>query len=372
MRKQITALLAAVTASAVVLTTGCGSSGSGSSASVNADLDLNSMSLDDIIAKAKEEGEVNSAGMPDDWANWGATWQGITDTYGLKHTDVDLSSAEELAMFEAEKKDATKDIGDVGQTYATIAEQKGLTLKYKTSYWDEIPDWATDDDGDWVVAYYGTMALMTNKKLVSNPPKSFQDILDGDYMVSIGDVAKSTRAQYALLAAAYAMGGDESNLQPGLDFFKKLAEQGRLDKGEFNFTRIEKGEIGCAIIWDFVGIGYREQILENNPDADFELCIPEEGTVQSGYSTIINAYTQRPYAAALTREYILSDEGQLNLAEGYAKTVRDVELPADLQAKMIPDDEYKNVHMVEDEEAWNKTVADITSTWNEEVMAYAK
>ena len=42
-------------------------------------------------------------GMPDDWANWDDTWQGISDTYGLKHTDVDLSSAEELAMFEAEK-----------------------------------------------------------------------------------------------------------------------------------------------------------------------------------------------------------------------------------------------------------------------------
>lgn len=186
--------------------------------------------------------------MPDDWANWADTWQGISDTYGLKHTDVDLSSAEELAMFEAEKSNATKDIGDVGETYGPVAEKKGLTLKYKTSYWDEIPEWAKDDDGDWIVAYYGTMVLLTNKRLVPEAPTSFKDLLEGDYMVSIGDVAKSTRAQYALLAAAYAFGGDESNIQPGLDFFRQLAEQGRLDKGEFNFSRIEKGEIGVAII----------------------------------------------------------------------------------------------------------------------------
>lgn len=367
MKKNVLKLTAAVLAFSVLLT-GCSGSGSSTAEKV----DLNSMTLEEITAKAKEEGEVNSVGMPDDWANWDDTWQGISDTYGLKHTDVDLSSAEELAMFEAEKNNATKDIGDVGETYGAVAEEQGLTLKYKTSYWDEIPDWAKDDGGDWVVAYYGTMALLTNKKLVPEAPTSFQDLLEGDYMVSIGDVARSTRAQYAVLAAAYAMGGDESNIQPGLDFFRQLAEQGRLDKGEFTLSRIEKGEIGVAIIWDFVGIGYREQIKENNPDADFEICIPEEGSVQSGYTTIINAYTQRPHAAALTREYILSDEGQLNLAKGYAKTVRDIELPADLQAKMIPDEQYQNIRMVEDADAWEQTVAELPTLWNEQVMAYAK
>ena len=315
---------------------------------------------------------MNSAGMPDEWANWKATWDDIQNKYGLEHIDTDLSSAEELSLFETEKDDATKDIGDVGETYAAIAEEQGLTLKYKTSYWDEIPDWAKDDDGDWIIAYYGTMALLTNTRLVEDAPTSFQDILEGDYVVSIGDVARSTRAQYAVLAAAYAMGGDESNIQPGQDYFRQLAEQGRLDKGEFNLSRLEKGEIGVAIIWDFVGIGYREQILENNPNAEFQICIPEEGSVQSGYSTIINAYTKRPHAAALTREYILSDEGQLNLAEGYARTVRDVELPEELQAKMIPDEQYTNVHMVEDQEAWSETVQQLPVLWNEQVMAYAQ
>lgn len=289
MKKSVLSVIAGVLATSVLLV-GCG----GASSSQVDQVDLNSLTLEEITTKAKEEGEVNSVGMPDDWANWSETWADITEKYGLKHTDVDLSSAEELAMFEAEKNNATKDIGDVGETYGSIAENKELTLNYKTSYWDEIPDWAKDDDGDWIVAYYGTMAIMTNKNQVPNAPTSFKEILDGDYMVSIGDVAKSTRAQYAVLAAAYAMGGDEGNIQPGLDFFRKLAEQGRLDKGEFNFSRFEKGEIEVAIIWDFVGIGYREQIKENNANAQFELAIPKEGTVQSGYTTIINAYTKRP------------------------------------------------------------------------------
>ena len=53
-------------------------------------VDLNSMTLDDITAKAKEEGDVESVGMPDSWANWGLTWQDLNDKYGITHADSDM------------------------------------------------------------------------------------------------------------------------------------------------------------------------------------------------------------------------------------------------------------------------------------------
>ena len=67
-------------------------------------VDLNSMTLDDITAKAKEEGDVESVGMPDSWANWGLTWKDINDKYGITHADSDMSSAEELQMFQTEDR----------------------------------------------------------------------------------------------------------------------------------------------------------------------------------------------------------------------------------------------------------------------------
>ena len=58
------------------------------------------------------------------------------------------------------------------------------------------------------------------------------------------------------------------------------------------------------------------------------------------------------YAAAATVEYLLSDEGQINRAEGYARPIRsDVELPAELSAKMIPDEEYTNTIPLTDNDA---------------------
>ena len=336
-------------------------------------VDLNAMSFDEIAEKAKEDGEVNSVGMPDTWANWGETWTEIEEKYGIKHTDTDMSSAEEIALFANEANDATKEIGDVGQSFGPVAEEQGVTLPYKTSYWDSVPDWAKDDDGDWIIGYYGTITFITNKNLVEEAPTSWQDVLEGDYTLTIGDVSVATQAQSGLLSAAIAFGGDESNIQPGLDFFKTLAEEGRLDMGDTSVARLEKGEIEVAVLWDYNSLGYRSQIMENNPDANFEVSVPSDGAIQSGYCTIINKYTKRPYAAAVAREFILSDEGQINLAKGYARPIRDdVELPEDVKANLLPDDQYTNARFIEDQEAWDKTVADLSSSWQEEVVAYAQ
>lgn len=334
--------------------------------------DLNSMSLEDIIAKAKEEGEVNSVGMPDTWANWKGTWEDLEEVYGLKHSDVDMSSAEEIAMFKAEKNNATKDIGDVGEAFGPIAEEEGVTLAYKTSYWDDIPDWAKDDDGDWIIGYYGTISVMSNMNKLDVAPTSFQDILEGDYMVNVGDVTTAAQAQSTLLAATRAFGGDESNLQPGLNFFKSIAEQGRLDKGEGSLARLEKGEIDCIFLWDYNAMNYRDQLKVNNPDSNYEINIPSEASVQSGYATILNAYSKRPHAAALAREYILSDEGQINLAIGYATPIRSsVELPEEVLAKRIPDEQYANAAPIEDYESWQNSATQLGILWQEEVIAYS-
>lgn len=336
-------------------------------------VDLNAMSFDEIAEKAKEDGEVNSVGMPDTWANWGETWTEIEEKYGIKHTDTDMSSAEEIALFANEANDATKEIGDVGQSFGPVAEEQGVTLPYKTSYWDSVPDWAKDDDGDWIIGYYGTITFITNKNLVEEAPTSWQDVLEGDYTLTIGDVSVATQAQSGLLSAAIAFGGDESNIQPGLDFFKTLAEEGRLDMGDTSVARLEKGEIEVAVLWDYNSLGYRSQIMENNLDANYEVSVPSDGAIQSGYCTIINKYTKRPYAAAVAREFILSDEGQINLAKGYARPIRDdVELPEDVKASLLPDDQYTNARFIEDQEAWDKAVADLSSSWQEEVVAYAQ
>ena len=128
-----------------VLLTGC--------AGTNPDeaVDLRQVSLEVITEKAREEGQIASVGMPDDWANWKESWASITEKYGLAHEDADMSSAEELSLFEAEKDAATKDIGDVGQAFGPTAVEMGVVQPYKASTWESIPDWAKDPEGNWTI-----------------------------------------------------------------------------------------------------------------------------------------------------------------------------------------------------------------------------
>ena len=192
--------------------------------------DLNSYSLEEIIAKAKEEGHVESVGMPDSWANWGDSWEGLTATYGIAHTDEDMSSAEELSMFE---NDSTRDIGDVGLAFTQVALDKDLVQSYKTSYWDSVPDWAKDEDGKWMIAYTGATSFIFNNDLCSDPmPASWEDVRKGSYKLTIGDVVGGATGQGVVVATAFAFGGGLDNLQPAFDFWTEMAKAGRIDSGD--------------------------------------------------------------------------------------------------------------------------------------------
>ena len=315
---------------------------------------------------ARTEGEVNSVGMPDSWANWKDTWADLNKLYGLKHLDTDMSSAQEIAKFDAEKDNATADIGDVGAAFGPIAVQKGVTQPYKPSTWEQIPAWAKDADGHWMLAYTGSIAFIVNKQLVKEAPKSWADLKQGKYKVAIGDVSAAAQAVNGVLAAAIANGGDEKNIQPGLDFFAEIAKQGRLSLSNPTIQTLEKGEVEVGVVWDFNGLSYRDQIDPSR----FEVLIPSDGSVISGYTTIINKYAKHPNAAKLAREYILSDAGQINLAKGNARPIRaeHLTLPAEVQAKLLPNEQYAKVQPIKDAAAWEATSKALPQLWQENVI----
>ncbi|NVC94512.1 ABC transporter substrate-binding protein [Vibrio natriegens] len=323
--------------------------------------------LDTLVKAAQQEGAVYSVGMPGSWANWKDTWADLQSNYGLKHQDTDMSSAQEIAKFEAEKKNATADIGDVGFAFARVAVKKGVTQPYKPTTWNDIPDWAKDKDGHWALAYTGTISFISNNNLVKNAPKTWDDLLKGDYKVTVGDVGVAAQANNAVLAAAFAHGGDESNLKPAIEFFTKLAKQGRLSFTDPSIANLEKGEVEVAILWDFNALNYRDQIDRDQ----FSVNIPQDGSVISGYTTIINKYAKNPNAAKLAREYIFSDQGQINLAEGYARPIRsNITLPKSIQEKLIANDQYSNAKPVTDFSAWEKSARKLPRQWQENVLIH--
>ena len=188
--------------------------------------------------------------------------------------------------------------------FVPIAISKGLSMPYKTTNWDKIPGWARDNDGQWALSYTGTIAFLISKD-VKNPPKTFSDLLNGDYKVSIGEVGKATQSNIGVLAAAYALGGNETNLKPAIDLYAKLAEQKRLLPINVFPANMEKGEVQVAILWDFNALAYRDIAGKDK----WDVLIPADGSATGGYTTTINAYSLRPNIAKLVREYAFSGRG---------------------------------------------------------------
>lgn len=326
--------------------------------------DLNSYTLDEIIAKAKEEGHVESVGMPDSWANWGDSWKGLTETYGIAHTDEDMSSAEELSMFE---HDSTRDIGDVGLAFTQVALDKDLVQSYKTTNWDSVPDWAKDPDGKWMIAYTGCTSFIFNNDLAKGQPmpKSWQDVREGTYKLTIGDVVGGATGQGVVVATAYAFGGDLDNLQPAYDFWTEMAKAGRIDSGDILLARIQAGEVECGVSWSYNVLTYRDQ----TPNYNITVGIPSDGAILVGYASVISKNSDSPFAAALAREFIFSDEGQINLAKsGAIPTRTNVAIPDEVIASTFDPSTYANAVGISDAAHYAEVCGQISEWWDENII----
>jgi putative spermidine/putrescine transport system substrate-binding protein len=323
--------------------------------------DLNSKSLDDIIAAAKEEGDVESVGMPDNWADWASLWQNLKDNYGITHTDADMSSAEELQMFQTEGENATKDIGDVGMGFTAQVIDEDLTQGYKTSYWDSVPDWAKDEDGKWMIAYTGATTFLSNKTLLDKDgqsvPESWDDIKNGTYKVAIGDI-NGGNAQAAVIASNFALGGDLTNLDPAFEFWTQMAKDGRINTLDITQQNFETGEVEVGVVWSFTGVPYSKDIT----NYEMQATVPTDGSIQSGYASVINKYAPHPNAAALAREVMFSDEGQTYLANAGGIPTR-----TDVTIDGFDPDQYKNCILMDDTDAYSKACEEVVSRWQEEI-----
>ncbi len=319
---------------------------------------------------ARAEGKITSVGMPDDWANWKDSWAEMGKRYGLVHVDTDMSSAEEIAKMLAEGKNGSVDIGDVGFEFGAIAHSRGVTAAYKPSTWAQIPAWAKDTDGHWALAYTGTIAFAVNTKRLPTVPRSWKDLLASSARVDIGEVGRAAQANAGVLAAAVALGGDETRLDPALAAFAQLARQGRLVSVNPSPALMERGEADVFVMWDFNALAYRDKLPNK---ADYTVLIPTDGTVTSGYTTIINTHAPHPQAARLAREYIFSDAGQLNLARGYARPVRfdHLVIPAEVKSRLLESAQYKAARPIRNAE-WTEATKTLGSRWQSAVLAGAK
>lgn len=205
--------------------------------------------------------------------------------------------------------------------------------------------------------------FLVNTDLVPEIPKSWEDIRNGDYKVSIGDISGAT-AQAGIIASNFAFGGTLDDLDPAFEFWTEMAEAGRINTIDITQQNFETGEVAVGVIWSFNAVAYKNNIEQYK----MEHTIPTDGAILSGYASIINKYAPHPHAAALAREYFFSDEGQANLAAaGAIPTRTDVKIPQDIQDATFKQSEYENAIPMEDTEAYTIACEAAVERWNEDI-----
>lgn len=315
-----------------------------------------------MIDAAKKEGTIVSYGEPDDWVNYGGLYKGFTAKYGIAHQDTDMDSGTIISTLQAEASAPVADTTDLGLAFAKLVQDDKLSQPYKNSNWAEIPAYAKDADGRWSAAYWGAIAFLVNADKVKTVPQTWEDLLKPDYKntVCMKDPRSSATAQMIVLSSAYAHGGDETNPQPGLDFFKKMIDGKILNGVTPSAANIQKGECPITIQWDFDALSNKDQ----NPNMKLQVVLPSDGTVAGMYIQFVTAGAPHANAAKLLLEYEYSDAGQLAYAQGFVHPIRtSVQLPADLLAKFPSADAYKSVHFPKDYMALDKAGAAIAAGW---------
>jgi putative spermidine/putrescine transport system substrate-binding protein len=316
-----------------------------------------------MLDAAKKEGQVISYGMSDDWVNLENIWKAIEKKYSIKHTDTDMTSAEQITKLLAEKNAPVMDVADIGYDFLGKLLENNLAMSYQNANWDKIPAEFKDPGGRWAVAYWGAISFLVNTDVIKNPPQTWADLLKPEYKdkVCSRDPAVSTYATGSVLAAAYANGGGEDNVKPGLDWFKQLRDSGNLRAGVvLNVAAVQKGECPISLVYDFDGFAKRDATK-----LPLQVIIPKDGTVGMLFAEYINAVAPHPNAAKLTQDFLFSDEGQIMFAQGYAHPGRkDVKLPDDVAKKMLPESAYGKLYFPKSLPSFSKAINDIVTGWN--------
>jgi putative spermidine/putrescine transport system substrate-binding protein len=321
--------VAAGLAAAALCLTACGSSsstspaagGGKSAATATSAADLGGMSA--LVAAAKKEGTLNAIALPPDWANYGALISAFEKKYGIKVADEnpDGASQDEINAITSRKgQKRAPDVVDLGNSFALSAASQGILAPYKVAEWDDIPANQKDAGGLRYDDYGGYVSIGCDAKIVKECPTTFADLLKPQYKGQVamnGDPTKSGSAFGGVFAAALANGGSLDDIQPGLDFFHKLKQNGNFNPVESTPATVEKGETPISIDWDYLNAGYAKEFAAKG--LDWKVSVPADGEYAQFYSQAINKYAPHPAAARLWEEFLYSAEGQNLWLQGFSR-----------------------------------------------------
>lgn len=278
--------------------------------------------MEQLVAAAKAEGELNVIALPPDWANYGKMIETFQTKYGIKVNSAqpDASSQDEInAANQLRGQDRAPDVFDLGANVAL--RNTDLFAPYKVATWADIPDVLKDPDGRWFSDYGGYMSIGFDASRVP-PVTSVADLMKPEYKGKValnGNPTQASAGFHGVMMAALANGGAADNIAPGVEFFGKLKEAGNFLPVDPTPATIASGQTPVVIDWEYLNVAQRDALKGQR---DWNLVVPDGAAVGAYYVQAINKDAPHPAAARLWQEFLYSDQGQNIWLQGYARPVR--------------------------------------------------
>lgn len=237
--------------------------------------------MEDLEKAAKEEGALNVIALPHDWSNYGE----VIESFKKKYPEIKVTE-----------------------------------LNPNASSKEEL-DAAKDADGAYYADYTGIMSVGWNADKYGDI-SSLDDLLDPKFAGTValnGKPAEAGAAFNGYLMANQLAGGDINNLQPGLDYFKKLKEAGNLTTVDVTNGTIDSGQTGVVFDWTYNQASYKKELKDKGVNWKYKTF--PKAQVVSYYNQAINKDAPHPAAARLWEEYLYTADAQNLWFKGGANPV---------------------------------------------------
>jgi putative spermidine/putrescine transport system substrate-binding protein len=328
----------------------------------------------DVAAATEQAKDFQTYGMPDSWANYGASFALFceTNSFECARTDTDMSSLEEITSFDAEKNNPVAAFADIGIMFGPVADQVGVVPAYLPPNADVLTEGLKGPNGGWLATFTGVPGYNVNVDVMDERgipvPTTWADLTKPEYqgLVGLGAVGSSGTATTSFIAMNQAAGGSMDDFGPGIEYGKALVPN--LANAEGANDTMEKGEIPIQIKYDFNLLAQAQAMAEKG--INVQTVIPSDGSIYAPSALMLNGYnTSKMDLEKMFAEWVLSDEGQQIFAEFGARPIRyvlgDLELSDDAKAKWLPDEQYANVTVVD---LTAKPIDEIKDIWEADVL----
>lgn len=257
---------------------------------------------------------------------------------------MDVALLGEVDMFEAARVGALMDVNS-----ANVPNLGNVYDQFKTGY--SIPH------------IFSAMTLVYNTEKFPTPPDSLNIMLDPANKGRVG--FSDILFMYSALFVGMANGGQKVNsFDPGRKFLTELKKNAPrvYPSNEAVAAAFKSGEIWVACMWKARALQWQDAGLP------LGFVVPKEGAIPVVFEGGVAKNSRNPKGAWQFMNALLEPEGQVHFARamGYAPTVNNAQLPADLQARVgFTDEERKRIYPY-DLKPLVDTKADFLDFWTKE------